>query len=818
MSRTSDKPELSWWASQSSKTQIALCLLFLSIIPFFQYSDVIFGGKQFFPHDIRQFLGGANSLIEASKEVDYQPLWASNMFVGMPAYTIHYPKSVPHFDTILSYLRSFLFPVHYFWVLLSGTFFFFYVIFKKPLASTLGAISVGFTTYIPIIIGAGHNTKFIAFTFIPWVLLGYYLIFHKRKYLLGLVFFSTLLMLQLRAGHPQVTYYFLIVMGIWWLCDFYFSYIDKTLNDFYKSTAVAALAVVLTLLAIAQPYWAMYEYAPYSIRGGSSITESSSLSKSYAQSWSQGLGELYTLLVPDSFGGSSMEGTYWGPKPVTSGPHYLGVLIFLFALFGWWKQRDRLITVFTLSGIITLLFSLGEHFSLLNSQMFDYFPMFNKFRTPEMWLIAANFSFSVVGVSGFIWVLNWMKDSNRDLKTWMIPLIVLIGLSSLFYLNLDFTKEGERAQIAQQIARQNQVSPSDPRVGQAVDRVIKQQLLPQRKEKARRDFLRFMFIVGISALLIYLAADKKIPIWAMAMSFVLLNAYDMISVGSRYIPDSAKVSDSKDYHEIMKLEKRQIDTFLQANVATHESWEYRVLPLLDNPFNNAVPSYYYPTFGGYSGAKLTLIQDIIDFALFSADGRGINNTILNLFNVKYVSSGFDPGPNYKQVYAGNDGLVFENENVLSKAFFVDSLIYAENPQEEIRYLNLPNFNPKKSAVVNVNSDRKQFVNSGTDTLWISRYEPNYITINYRRATDGFLVLSEMYYPAGWNASLNETGEKLEIIKTNFALRGLFVPMGEHEITLAFEPVSHVLGSRLSWVAIIFLFALTGLAIYRYARI
>jgi len=762
----------------------SLCLLILFVTPLILQSPVFFDGKIIASNDIIQWRAGAESLIEYRNETGEQAQWATNMFAGMPAYVISNLQKFPHFDTLIVPLFKGLFPLIEYWILLGGAYFFLLVMGYRPLVSVVGAILIGMTTYVAFIVTAGHNTKFIAYSYIPWVFAGYKLMSQgDKKLLAGFALFLLAFLLHVRAGHPQVTYYFLFLLGGWWIFDGFDAYKSSRTTQWLQSTGLLVIAGVLALLSVVEQYWSLYSYSPYSIRGGSDIGGQPGLDQDYAFVWSQGWAELLTLIMPNLYGGSTL---YWGPKPFTSGPHYFGAIGVIFMLIGVFVARKSHLKVFLTVGILAALFSLGKHFGALNNAMFDYFPLFNKFRTPEMWLMLTVFCFTIPAMDGLQWVTDKAGQINTLGRTWIITagLAILIGV--LFFIAtpslLSFDKPGEREQLAQQIAAQNQVSPQDPRVAQTVERVLIEQFIPERVAVAKSDALRYT-IISISVIgIVYLVLSSKIGITIALILIILISMYDMISVNKRYLGEYAYQDKSFTIERVIERQRRSVDTWVQNAITTDEPWTYRVFPLSDNPFNNAVPSYFYPSIGGYSGAKLGIFQDVVDEALFTGP-IGINKNVLSLLNTKYILYN-TPIPGFQVVHQ-SDGLnVLENPGVLPKAFFVDDIVVARDASEAMNFLLSESNDFRQVAVV---QDVDQ-INTQADSLasvQITTYNAHEISMNVVRSTPGFLVISEMYYPDGWKAYLN--GEPITIIRTNYLLRGVEVPTGNHELTMRYEP-------------------------------
>ena len=798
-SRYSLKEDFISRLSDSKRHGIALLVLF--VLPLILYSAIFFGGKQFMGNDVTQWRAGSESVIEYIQQHDEHPNWATNMFSGMPSYVLHNPAPPYNLDSFLKWIGGDTHPLPFFWILLSGAYFFFVIQGIRPFSSALGSILIGFTTYLPIIIEAGHYSKFIAFSFIPWMFVGYYLIARSDKKFLGFFTFALAVTLQLRGHHPQVTYYFLYLLGFWWLYDSWLYYKKDQIWDWLQRTGIAFGAGILAIICSIDIYWRLYEYAQYSTRGGSTLdtTQGTGLSLEYAFSWSQGIGELLTLVIPGLYGGSSGE-AYWGPKSFTSGPHYLGAIAFVLALIGLFRYRKKIKYLFFGVGTLTTLFSLGYHFPLLNEFMYNYMPYFNKFRTPEMWLIASVFCFSVLAVYGLEALFDIARDQKKFINELFLPLGIALGLGLLFTLGsnalLSYEKPGEARQFAQQLARQNNVSPDNPQVQQRVQQYINSRLKPDRKEMASSDSTRYLILALLASGLIVGFVKRKVSKGYFLAGLLLLTAYDMLSVDSRYVSEEQMVSKAADTERLIQRQQQPADKFIMNNINDPAGYPYRVFPLSRNPFNNAVPSYFYPTVGGYTGAKLAHYQDLIDHLLMDGS-RGFNDAVLDMLNVKYVTARQQlPFSGYTEVFSQDGHRVYRNDDVLPKAFFVDSVVTVQTPQEAVdRMKPAANFNPSTTAIV----ETGETLTASEDTtaeVSVSRYNAKTIEIESSSNQDGFLVLSEIYYPAGWHATID--GEQAQIYKTNFVLRGLKVPAGDHTITMTFEPASNIWGGRIAW--------------------
>ncbi|MFH5831716.1 YfhO family protein [Halalkalibaculum sp. DA384] len=786
--------------------QHLVALLIILVLPFILFDDASLGGKRFMGHDTEQWRASAESIIDYRETHDREPLWATNVFSGMPAYGISVHNSVPHIDRLIRTATRSIYPVAHFWILLGGGYLLLFLMGMRPLTSLIGAVCISFTTYIPIIIGAGHNTKFIAYVFIPWMFIGYWLLTRSDKKLLSFALFAIALTLEFRAGHPQVTYYFFYLLGFWWVYDTWQAYKKQQLKSWLGTTGLVILAGLLGFAGNAQQYWRFLEYSPYSTRGGSALAEGGGgLGLNYAFQWSQGISELLTLVIPGIFGGASSQ-AYWGPKPVTSGPHYLGAVAFIFALIGLLRSKHKLKYLFFGVGTLTLLFSLGRHFETFNRVFFNYMPYFNKFRTPEMWLIVTVFCYSVVGVFGLEYLFEQAKQKSQNLKSLFLPLGIALVLGVVFALGsnalLSFEKPGERQQFARQVAQRNNVQPSDPQVQQAVNNFMNSQLKPQRKEIAQNDSIRYFVIALVVSGLIVGFMRRKISAGYFLLALVIVASYDYLSVGNRYINEDSMVSELVDPERAIQQQQRPLDKFLQQNVDSGNGWPYRVFRLGDNPFNNSIQSYFYPTIGGYSGAKLSYYQDLIDQFLLDESGSmrlPLPMPILNMLNVKYITFPQQlPFDNLTQVYSGNDGFVYENNTALPKAFFVDSIQTVSTARQAVDAMQpVQQFNPAETAIVEGNPSTDIQPDTAA-AVRVTHYDARSIELTTKRSTPGYLVLSEIYYPEGWELTID--GKPAEIYKTNYVLRGMNVPAGEHTLRMEFNPTSYIWGGRIAWAS------------------
>lgn len=813
------EPSPDFWESLSPGKQHLFALLFLFLLPLFLHYSTILGGQQYMGTDVIQWRAGAESIIEYREDTGNVAHWVTNMFSGMPANTISHPPKVMNLDNTLIRSLDFIYPAVQMWILLAGAYLMFILLGNRPLSAVFGAIIIGFTTYVALIIGAGHKAKFVAYVYIPWLYVGYLMLTRSKwNQWLSFFIFALALTLHLRAYHPQITYYFLFPLGTLFIYDWVKAIQADESKKYLKYTGWLVAAGLVAILITFQMYWSTIEYSPYSMRGGTAAAGTDGLARNYAFGWSQGWGELLTLLIPGSYGGSQF---YWGPKSFTSGPHYFGALAFLFFVVGCMKSNNKLKYVFLGPGIAALLFSLGENFGLLNNLMFEYFPLFDKFRVPETWLIMALFCFSVISVFGIDWLIGEIKNPHGK-SEWKTPLFVATGIAVVAVLItlqfLRFEKPGERQQFAQRLAIQNGISMDDPRISQTVSNLIQTRLIPERKDMAQKDAFRFVLIFVVGGVIIWAMGTRRIPVSAGAISLCLILGYDLIGVDSRYMNEGSLVDQNFDPADVIEQRERELDRFLVENIGSGEGWEYRVFPILDDPFNNAVPAYFYPSVGGYSGAKLGYYHDMIEGyfrefigKLYSAQGASINSGVLDMLNVKYVTfpQPFS-APGFENVFPTEVGVVMENMNVLPKAFFLDSLVVLDDQTQALAQLSARNFNPAEVAYV-TEQPSLEIQQDSMATATVTEYNPNHISVDISRSTPGFMVLSEIWYPEGWTATLN--GEEINMYRTNYILRGFEIPAGDHTLEMTLEPAWYTTGTWIARFGNLLLFAAGGFGLF-----
>ncbi|HYE96321.1 MAG TPA: YfhO family protein [Rubricoccaceae bacterium] len=818
--------ERSWWEGLPEGVQHALCVGFLVVVAVAFCAPVTFGGRMLAGGDIVQWRGMAQAMLEYESRTGTEVLWSPNLFGGMPGFLIDYPPQTPGADSILRGLRGLgLWPLAHLVALMLGTYALVVYLTRSKLGGTLAAVAYGLTTYLPIILVTGHTSKFIALAMAPWLLLAFAAVVGRppasgwlRGVFLALLF-AIAVAVNLRAMHVQITYFVAFVLLVWWLVEAFDAVRLKQLRAFAGSTALLALGGVLGLLMVAQPYYPLAEYKAHTIR---SAGPGGGLAWDYAMAWSQGAGEMLTLLVANAFGGASP--TYWGEKLFTAGPYYVGVLVIGLALLAVFGVRRRATTALGIAAVLMALFALGEHFALLNRVLFEVVPLWNSFRAPEMWLSAVCLVLAVLAGIGLYYLgrreatpeAEERKSRALYLGTGalfgFVLLLVLAG-GSLF----PFQKAGEADQIGQMIAQQENVPPSDPRVGQAAAQYVGQ-LRAERAALFRGDALRALGLLAVAAVLVVLYRRRTLPAWAFQAALVLLVVFDLWGVGRRYLSaDSEAVVPRGDL--ATALPAYDYDRFLQGKVQEAGGpGHFRVLNLTANPTEDARSAFFYESIGGYHAAKLARYQEYLDDLLLAGDS--LNTRAINLMSGRYVvANGLVPGmtPLYQDPQTG--AVVQENPRALPRAFFVDSAVVVEDDEAARARLLDPRLDLRRVAVLS--EPPPQGFTAPADTgaatqVRLERFTPDEIVWRVRTDRPRLLVASEVFYPAGWRAFVGD--QAAPILRANYLLRAVPVPAGQHLVTMRFAPERHRVGLLVSSVSSLLVYlgaiVLGGLLWYR----
>ncbi len=801
----------SFWGRLSPTARHGLCFGFLLLIAVAFFSPVLFEGKGIHGTDVVSWRANAEPLIEYQERTGEQALWAPNVFGGMPAFLMNYKLEVPQFDTVVNAARSVGWPLSHFFVLLVGVYLLVFYLTRNHWSGLLSSVAFGLTTYLPILLAVGHNTKFVALAFVPYVLLAFVYTLRNPS-LLGGLLFAGALALDLRAKHPQITYYVLMFALAWWVVELVRAWQEDEIAPFAKSTGWLAMGTGLALLMVAQPYLAIYEYKQFSVRGAASAAAGDGgggMGWEKAMQWSQGVKELITLLIADAFGGGGR--TYWGPKTFTEGPHYIGGVVLALSGLAVWRTRRRVVWGLGAGVLVTVLFALGKNAAWINWPMFAYFPFFDSFRAPETWLSMSALGLAVLAGVGLDYSMQPDEEGSGDVTATRavlyafgavggLVLLLMVGRGMFF----DFENPRE-TQVIQKIEGQPNLSRSNPQVQKFYQQL--NQRKEQRREAFQADAFRTLLAVGVVLLLLWLYRRQTLSGGLVGALVVLVVLVDLWGVGQRYLGDDAF---SRQEDPESQIPTYQVDRFIKKQVeASGGPGHFRVLPLQtpysQNPTGGraAYASYHYQSIGGYHAAKLQRYQDYLDHVLQLTQQGAPNENALDLMNTRYVVAQQQlAGTNV--VYRDDEtkSVVLENPDAVPRGFFVGQTEVEEETEKMWSRLRDSSFNPRTTALLSepLEEPVTPVDSASTVEVTLESYEPPEIEWTVRTDAPRLFVASEVYYPAGWNAYLD--GEQVPIRPVDYLLRGVHVPEGEHTLVMRFEPNSHRYGTWISAVATI----------------
>lgn len=746
-----------------------------------------FQGKVVRQGDIIQHVGMSKEATDYRAATGEEALWNNSMFGGMPAYQISVKNSNNYLNYVQQSLSLFISrPAGYFITGMIGFYVLMLLLGVSPWLSFLGAIMFGFTTNNFALFEAGHNSKLMAIMTSAPVIAGVLLTF-REKYLLGGVVFGVALGININANHPQMTYYLALCLGLLVVFQLVKSIQEHKLLSFGKSLLVMSAFAVLALGASASKLWTTYEYSKDTMRGApilaatgdapTSSSETNGLEWQYAMQWSNGLGDVMATFIPKVVGGGSGEWldgnsvlakavgqrkefqapTYWGSLPFTSGPAYFGVVAFFLFIFGLFAVNGEVKWWIFSAVLFTILLSMGKHMSILNQLMFDYFPMFNKFRAPSSILSITAIFIPILGVMA---LSDMMKSKTKE--SYIKPLYISTGILGGICLIL-WVMGGSLFDFS---------SPGDEQYAQ-----IKDVLIDQRISMLKSSAFRSLIMILIVAGTIWMYLKEKLNATVLIAIVAVTGLFDLVQIGKDYLDKKDFVTNST-YKQ--SFEARPVDN----QILQDKDPNFRVFDATVNTFNSASTSYFHKTIGGYHAAKLQRFQDIVDRHISQNNQR-----VLNMLNTKYfILQGADGAPTVQR-----------NPAALGNAWFVNNITLVPNANAEID--SLSTFDPAGDAIVH--DEYKEYVKGVQPTkngnIELKKYSPNTLEYTTSSDSDQFAVFSEVWYGPnkGWQASLD--GAPVEHIRVDYLLRGMKVPSGQHTITFEFKPTSYYTGETISMI-------------------
>ena len=763
---------------------IFISLLFIILSVFF--FNIAF--KNYAPPagDTIQWRSSAQVLMEYNKEHKDQAMWNPNVFSGMPSYLISFGAKYPFVGQIFKLTNKVMnWRILMLFIMALGVYLFMIHLKFDPIIAFISAIALPLSCHFLGLLEIGHNTKFKAIVYIPWIMFAVHYL-KERSSLLALGATAILFIVQLRANHPQISYYTYLMILIYWIVQLIWAIKDKELRSHIIFSVFLLLALLIAFMAIAQPYFSSYEYGHYTIRGGET-----GLSTSYATSWSFHPMEILTFVNPSFYGGISPF--YWGWMPFTQTSMYMSIIIFLFALIALFYNRNRLVKILLSVSIVTLLLSFGRHLPFLSNFLLNYLPGFNKFRVPAMILVILQFATVILAGFGIKTIIEKIKEDDK--KFFDLFQKILIAVFVLFVIFLAFSSSLENLSL------QHSGDASKYNPGQL------KQLKTMRLDKLVEDGIQTGIFLIVSMGLILLAGRKKIGKYPFLILIAILVITDLLLIDSRFLQNVTPQQNIE-----REYQKTDADKFL-----LQDTENFRIYPLA-REFGQNSWAYYHQTIGGYHGAKLKRYQEIIENCMNAEflDRIPINWNIVNMLNAKYVVFNQKlPIDNLEYAYYDRKEkqTVYLNNTYLSRAWFVKNTELIADSKSIWKKLNDPEFSPAETAIV----EKEVPITYAPTKSSVTPAGFGLHDIKFEVVTDttSFLTISEIYYPAGWKAFVD--GEETEIFATNYILRGIVVPKGEHTIEMKFESSTYSWSLKLSLIGLILAVLIFLIGLYIYIR-
>ena len=793
-------------------------------------------GKVLQQGDVIHWKGMAQNSFKYKETHGHFPLWTNGLFSGMPAYQIAMDPSNP-FNLIYVHKLLSLFllkPVVFFFLLCMGFYFLSQVYKVDYRLGILGALAYAYASFSSILVVAGHETQVLTMAYMP-ALLGAVLLVYQKRYWVGAALTALFTSLFVAMNHLQVTYYFLIVAG---LMTIYYA-IGWIRAKEYKHLIKAVVIVGITgIIGFASNLVIMattYDFSKATMRNGVLNLDSTKtggekttgLPVDYAFQWSFQKSEAFSILVPNIYGGASgadgitknsklaklvvdqgasadeaenyakqtayqLGGTYWGAQPFTSGPVYFGAVVCFLFLFGmiYLKRKDKWWIL--AACVLAIMMSWGRFFPQFNNFLFDYLPMYNKFRVPTYTLIIPQLLFPLLSVLALHQLIFVETDKNYAWKKLKIAGYAMAGIFLILlmlYSSFDY-KGPEATSIDNAISQQT--DKSQAAVIESAYNALKQ----DRQSLFGSDILRSLIFIALAFACIWLYLKNKLKASYAIIAILLLSSIDVLAEGRRYFNDD----------KFQTVEDQQAQSFAPSAASQQilqDTGYYRVLNLSADVFNDALTSYFHNSIGGYNPAKLAIYQDLITYQL----SNKLNINVLNMLNTKYVINKNPQGSEAVQINPGN----------LGACWFAKQIAFVKDDASAMRALD--NNNPADSAII-IQSDAEKIQGfkpgfDSTAKIQLIKNDNDVITYASQSSANQFAVFSEIYYDRGWKAYIDN--KESPIIRTDYVLRGLAIPAGNHSIRFEFKPASFYSSEIIAIIASAIIWLLLGITVFLFVK-
>ena len=801
---------------------IVAAIIAFAVITLVYFSPVL-QGKRIKQHDIEMHLGMSQEITEFREITGEQTLWTNAPFGGMPAWNISVPAKGNLTNPIYKGLSlGFPHPIGSVFICMLGFFILLLVLDCGFWISFVGAIAYGFTSYLFIVIGAGHNAKAMAMAYMAPVIAGV-LLAYKGKYLWGWLLTAFALAFEVRTNHLQITYYLALTIVILVIAEFISDIKNKKLGHFFKASAGLVVAAILGVLTCSTALYGNYEFGKETTRGKPVLTrnednQTRGLDRDYITQWSYGKGETWSLLIPNAKGGASayigkqnpaldkadrqfresiaQSNAYWGDQPGTSGPVYVGaIVVFLFVL-GALTVKGKLKWALLIATLLSILLSWGKNFMGFTNFFLDYIPGYNKFRAVSMTLVIAEITMPLLGFLGLAEIAKSPENFKQNMKKFYIALGITAGVCLLFYVApkafFSFLSQGEAEQFA---------AMSKGKDG-ALYANFATQLENVRVAIFRKDAMRSLLFIILAAVPLFLYGKGKLKGQVAFPILAVLVLIDMYPIDKRYLNNDKFVSQQK-------YDKPFTATVADKAILEDKALDFRVADITKDMFNDASTCYFHKSLGGYSGAKLRRYQDVITQYLGGElnqlrKAQTAQDLMLSLAQQKVVNM-----LNTKYVIYNPNTQPFPNPYAIGNAWVAKDIQWVDTPNDEIDAIGTTDL--QHTAIVNKEFEQQignyRLTDSILPEITLVDYQPNKLTYRFSSAlrqaqgpqTANFLVVfSEIWTSKGWTMYVD--GQEQPLMRANYILRSALIPNGEHEIVMKYAPKAWTVGNTVSFVS------------------
>ncbi len=788
---------------------IVAAIIAFAVITLVYFSPVL-QGKRIKQHDIEMHLGMSKEITDYQEATGEQTLWTNAPFGGMPAWNISVQPKGNLTNPIYKGLNlGFPHPIGSVFICMLGFFALLLVLDCGFWISFIGAIAYGFTSYLFIVIGAGHNAKAMAMAYMAPVIAGV-LLAYKGKYLWGWLLTAFAMAFEVRTNHLQITYYLALIIVILVIAELISDIKNKKLGHFFKASVGLVVAAIIGVLTCSTALYGSYEFGKETTRGKPVLTrnednQTKGLDRDYITQWSYGKGETWSLLIPNAKGGASayigkqnpalekadrrykdniaQSNAYWGDQPGTSGPVYVGaIVVFLFVL-GALTVKGKMKWALLVATVLSILLSWGKNFMGFTNFFLDHVPGYDKFRAVSMTLVIAEVTMPLLGFLGLAELAKDPDGFKKNQKKFFIALGIIAGICLLFLiapkLFFSFLSQEEAKQFA---------ALSSGKDGAAYA-AFATQLENVRIAIFRKDALRSLIFVLLAAVPIFLYGKGKLKGQIAFPILAVLVLVDMFPIDKRYLNNDKFVSKQKYFQPYTASTADQA-------ILADQALDFRVADLTKDMFNDASTCYFHKSLGGYSGAKLRRYQDVISQYLggelnqlrSSKTSQELMQTlsqqkVLNMLNTKYIIYNPDAQP-------------FPNQFAYGNAWVADDVHWVDTPNEEIDAIASTNL--QRTAIINKEFEQQigdyQVTDSIMPQITLEAYQPNKLTYNFSGVSTGsttanyLVVFSEIWTEKGWKMFVD--GQEQPLLRANYLLRAAMIPSGEHEIVMEYVPKAY----------------------------